>query len=68
MKADSAVLFAVDGPVATITLNRPDQRNTWSRELWDGLLSALDRLGQDRDLRVGILTGAGPTFSAGADL
>ena len=68
MKADSAVSFSVEGPIATIALHRPEQRNTWSRELWDGLLAALDRLGQDRDLRVGILTGAGPAFSAGADL
>src|SRR5688572_3545890 len=69
MPADSeTVLFSVDGPVATITLNRPDRRNTWNPALWNGLLEALDRLGRDRELRVGILTGAGSVFSAGADL
>lgn len=69
MAADSeAVLFTVDGPVATITLNRPERRNTWNRALWNGLLQALERLDRDRELRVGILTGAGTVFSAGADL
>jgi enoyl-CoA hydratase/carnithine racemase len=69
VEADSVVVdFSVDGPVATITLNRPEQRNRWNRALWHGLLEALDRLGRDRELRVGILTGAGAVFSAGADL
>ena len=68
MSNQDAVQFTVDGPIATITLNRPAQRNTWNPALWKGLLEALDRLGGERDLRVGILTGAGAVFSAGADL
>jgi enoyl-CoA hydratase/carnithine racemase len=68
MTTEPAVLVSVDGPIATITLNRPEQRNTWNPALWKGLLEALDRLGSGRDLRVGILTGAGAVFSAGADL
>jgi enoyl-CoA hydratase/carnithine racemase len=68
MSNQDAVHFTADGPIATITLNRPDQRNTWNPALWTGLLEALDRLGGERELRVGILTGAGTVFSAGADL
>lgn len=66
--AKAVIDFSVDGPIATITLNRPEQRNTWNRALWHGLIEALDRLSRDRDLRAGILTGAGAVFSAGADL
>jgi enoyl-CoA hydratase/carnithine racemase len=68
MSNQDAVLFSSDGPIATITLNRPEQRNTWNRALWNGLLEALERLGRERELRAGILTGAGAVFSAGADL
>src|SRR5262245_52567126 len=66
--AQNVVDFSVDGPVATITFNRPEHRNKWNRALWYGLIEALERLGRERDLRVGILTGAGSVFSAGADL
>jgi enoyl-CoA hydratase/carnithine racemase len=68
MSNQEAVLFSVQGPVATLTLNRPEQRNTWNRAMWNGLLDALERLAKDRELRAGILTGAGAVFSAGADL
>lgn len=62
------VLYEVDGHVATLTLNRPDQRNAVDPGLTACLGAALDRLEADEDVWVGILTGAGPHFCAGADL
>ncbi len=62
------VLYEVDGHVATLTLNRPDQRNAISPELTAALGAALDRFEADESVWVGILTGAGPHFCAGADL
>lgn len=62
------VLYEVDGHVATLTLNRPDQRNAVSPELTTALGAAMDRLEADDDVWVGILTGAGSNFCAGADL
>lgn len=62
------VLYEVDGHVATLTLNRPDQRNAVSPELTTAMGAAMDRLEADDDVWVGILTGAGPNFCAGADL
>ncbi len=64
----SEVLYEVDGHVATLTLNRPDQRNAISPELTTAMASALDRFEADDEVWVGILTGAGANFCAGADL
>ena len=60
------VLREVDGPVATLTLNRPDKRNAMS----DAFVAALDDAfrGLDETVRVVILTGAGGHFCAGLDL
>jgi enoyl-CoA hydratase len=54
--------------VLTITIDRPAQRNAVSREVAVQLASALDQLDNDPTLSVGVLTGAGGTFSAGMDL
>ena len=54
--------------VLTITINRPAQKNAVSREVAVQLASALDLLDADPTLAVGVLTGAGGTFSAGMDL
>ena len=54
--------------VLTITINRPAQRNAVSREVAVQLAAALDLLDADPTLSVGVLTGAGGTFSAGMDL
>lgn len=62
------VLYEVDGKVATITLNRPEKRNALSRALWKELDAALARADADADLRVVVITGAGPSFCAGADI
>jgi len=57
----------VDG-VLVITLNRPEVRNAIDSALSLGVLAALRALDADKDLRVGVLTGAGGTFCAGMDL
>ena len=64
-----AVLYEQDDHVVTLTLNRPEKRNPISeREMVDGLVAALARLGADASVRVAILTGAGSAFSSGGDL
>ena len=64
----SEVLYELDGHVATLTLNRPDQRNAVSPELTAAMDLAMGRFEADPDAWVAILTGAGPNFCAGADL
>ena len=64
----SAVLVEADGPILTITLNRPEVRNAINLEVCKGVAGAIDRLENDRHLRVGVLTGAGSVFCSGADL
>lgn len=54
--------------VVTLTLNRPDVHNAFDDELILGLTDTLLKLGQDGATRALVLTGAGPSFSAGADL
>jgi len=54
--------------VAWLTLDRPGFRNAWSDEMLAGFCTALDHLEADDTIRVVILTGAGPAFSAGGDL
>ena len=56
-----------NGAVATLTLNRPDRRNSLSDAMLTDLGSALADLRDDATSRVLILTGAPPVFSAGAD-
>jgi enoyl-CoA hydratase/carnithine racemase len=56
-----------DGAVATLTLNRPDRRNSLSDPMLTDLGAALAELRDDATSRVVILTGAPPVFSAGAD-
>ncbi len=62
------VLLAKDGHVATVTLNRPDQRNPLSATMLHDLASAFRWCQAERDIRVVVLTGAGRVFCAGADL
>ena len=57
-----------DGPVACITLDRPDALNALTAEMLDDLADALERLGADPAISVIVLRGAGRAFSAGVDL
>lgn len=54
--------------VATVTLNRPDKRNAFNAELIHALHAGIDRLDQDDAVRAVVLTGAGSSFCAGADI
>lgn len=63
-----SLLFDVKDHVAFITLNRPDQRNAINQEMANALMESLRRSREDADIRAVVLTGAGGTFSAGADL
>jgi enoyl-CoA hydratase len=56
------------GHVATVTLNRPEQRNPLSATMLRDLASALRWCKDENDVRVVVLTGAGRVFCAGADL
>ncbi len=60
--------YGVDNGVATITLNRPDRMNAFTREMMRELIAAFDQSDADDDVRAVIVTGAGRAFCAGADL
>ena len=62
------ILVDEQAPVATITLNRPDKRNPIGPATCGELVYAFGRLKANREIRVIVLTGAGPVFSAGGDL
>src|SRR3989442_15469672 len=61
------VTLARDGAIATVTLNRPDRRNSLSDPMLTDLSAAFAELRDDGATRVVIVTGAPPVFSAGAD-
>ena len=63
------LLYDVTGGVATVTLNRPEQRNALSTVMLGELVEAMERVRDDDDVRAVVLTGAGDkVFCAGADL
>ena len=62
------VNFENRGPVAVISLNRPDSMNAFTTALSNDLQLALERATDDDSVRVIIVTGEGRCFSAGADL
>ena len=61
------VTLVRDGAVATVTLNRPDRRNSLSDPMLTELAQAFAALRDDAATRVVVVTGAPPVFSAGAD-
>jgi len=61
------VEFSRDGAVQTITLNRPDKLNAFTRAVHDGLREALEAAAAP-EVRAVVITGAGRGFSAGQDL
>lgn len=62
------ILYDVQDEILTITLNRPDQLNAWTRQMLSDLLAALDQADEDDDVGAIVITGAGRGFCAGADL
>jgi enoyl-CoA hydratase len=67
--SERVLLYEVADGVATVTLNRPDQRNALNGELLGELVEAMKRARDDEEARAVVLTGAGDkVFCAGADL
>jgi methylglutaconyl-CoA hydratase len=68
MKENSPVIYAVEGSVALVTLNRPEKRNALDDSLISGLKNALRDADSREDVRAVLVTGAGADFCSGADL
>ena len=66
--AISTVLYAEQGAVAIITLNRPEALNSFTRQMHAQLWAALDKAEANAAIRALVITGAGRAFCAGADL
>jgi enoyl-CoA hydratase/carnithine racemase len=61
------ISYDVEGPVATITLDRPDTLNAIDAAMREDLAAAVEDVAVDDDVRVVVVTGAGRAFSSGAD-
>ncbi|HXH21632.1 MAG TPA: enoyl-CoA hydratase-related protein [Dehalococcoidia bacterium] len=68
MTTEPPVLYEQDGPIVTVTLNRPEVMNNFGGGLFQALGEAATRFAEDESARVMILTGRGRAFCAGADL
>src|SRR5271167_1601897 len=66
--AVAVLLESREGPIVTLTMNRPDRLNALDNHLSTALNEALTRIAADRTVHVVILTGAGRGFCAGGDL
>lgn len=62
------LIYASEGPVATLTLNRPERMNALTKVLEAELRSAIEQAGRDPAIRAIVLTGAGRAFCAGMDM
>ena len=63
-----SVVYEKRGPIAIITMNRPERRNAMSPEFTLGLLQAAQRAADDMEVRAVLLKGAGGTFCVGGDV
>ncbi len=63
-----SILLEKEGPLGWLVLNRPDKRNALSLDLMNELLMKLDQVAQDETIRVVVIRGNGPMFSAGHDI
>ncbi|MBM2826356.1 MAG: 2-(1,2-epoxy-1,2-dihydrophenyl)acetyl-CoA isomerase [Dehalococcoidia bacterium] len=62
------LIFEKRGPIATITLNRPDSLNALNNQLRVEIVQCIDECGDDEEVRVVVVKGAGRAFCAGDDL
>jgi len=62
------ILFAREGALAFVTMNRPEKRNALSVEHMEELIHCLEGIGGEKGISIVILRGEGPAFSAGHDL
>ncbi len=65
---DERIVISEKGPVATVTLTRPNKRNALDPDMLKALVDAGQSLARRTDIRAVILTGDGPAFSAGLDI
>jgi enoyl-CoA hydratase/carnithine racemase len=68
MTSYEQIRYDVEDGLLTITLNRPERMNAYTRQMKDELIDAFDRSDDDDDVRAVIVTGAGRAFCAGADV
>lgn len=68
MSEEQSVLYAVEGAVARITLNRPEKRNALNDAVIDGIKTSLRNASDDATVRAIVISGAGKDFCSGADL
>ena len=66
--ADPRINVTFAGPIATITVSRPEKLNAFDLDMLKELRAACDRVETNAQVRVSILTGAGKAFSAGGDI
>jgi 2-(1,2-epoxy-1,2-dihydrophenyl)acetyl-CoA isomerase len=64
----TTIVTAIENGVARITLNRPEKLNSFAGSMREELIAALQRIADDENVRVVIVTGAGRAFSAGGDV
>jgi 2-(1,2-epoxy-1,2-dihydrophenyl)acetyl-CoA isomerase len=62
------LIESFEAGIATLTMNRPEARNAFTREMMDALSEALPRLAVDAAVRLVVVTGAGNAFCAGGDV
>lgn len=68
MSGYNKILYSLEGPIARITLNRPEKRNALDDEMIAEIRRALAESERDQTARMVLLTGAGSDFCSGADL
>jgi hypothetical protein len=66
--AEQRIITERRGPIFIVKINRPAAKNAFDNESGVAMEAAMDELDQDSSLFVGVITGLGGTFSAGADL
>jgi methylglutaconyl-CoA hydratase len=64
----SSLITIQDGPILRVTLNRPERRNSLSREVVSSLREIFTAIKEGSDTRVVVLSGEGPVFCSGADI
>jgi enoyl-CoA hydratase/carnithine racemase len=68
MSSFEQIVYEVADGVATLTLNRPEKLNAWTRQMAKEVRAAIGQAEADEAVRVIVLTGAGRGFCAGADM
>lgn len=64
----TTILFSSEGPIARLTLNRPERRNAFNDVMYQESIHALQSLEGNKAVRALVIAGNGPAFCAGADL